>query len=160
MTGLEPATSCPCAQSSRATICATFRCMNQVGLEPTKFPSERDNPCDITCAPVVSVVIVVASDAKPPASGSCLFPDKIDAIYCIGVCIVGTARLELATPCSQNRCASTCATFRVAGVLLGPRSPLLIGRGAHRMRPTIRKVIPNRSATSLVRGGMWWRDAV
>lgn len=37
----------------------------------------------------------------------------------------------------------------LAGVLLGPRSPLLIGRGAHRMRPTIRKVISNRSATSL-----------
>jgi hypothetical protein len=45
----------------------------------------------------------------------------------------------------------------VAGVLLGPRSPLLIGSGAHRMRPTIRKVISNRSATSLwLRAERWY----
>lgn len=43
--------------------------MGQVGLEPTKFPSDYDNPYGITCAPVVSVVIAVVSDAKPPVSG-------------------------------------------------------------------------------------------
>ena len=71
---------------------------------------------------------------------------------------VGMAGLEPATPLVPNQVRYRLRYIPLlAGVLLGPRSSLLIGSGAHRMRPTIRKVISNRSATSLwLRAERWY----